>query len=326
VYPIDGADASTPIKNAYAAMQQARAEGTNTFRFYSQEINSEAFEKMLLVNPLHLALQRKEFLVHYQPQIDLHTGLVNGMEALVRWQRPGVSLVYPGKFIRLMEDNGLIVSLGEWVLREACLQNMAWQNAGLRPIRMAVNLSARQFHQDNIVETVSKTLEETGLDPSLLELELTESIFIKDIESVIATPHTLRSMRVHVSIDDFGTGYSSFSYLKHFPVSKLKIVEPFVSFVAITAPNDVVIANAIVAMAHSLNLKVIAEGVETQDNLEFLQSIKCDELQATCSAPPFPPIKLPSCFRMGNACSLRNDQRSWHVHPRFPARPAKSFL
>jgi diguanylate cyclase (GGDEF)-like protein len=288
IYPADGDDASTLIKNSYTAMQHARAEGKNTCRFYSQAINDAAFEKMLLVNQLRLALQRKEFVLHYQPQIDLRTGRISGMEALVRWQKPDANLVYPGNFIRAMEDNGLIVPLGEWVLREACLQNKAWQNAGLTPLRMAVNLSAEQFHQNGIVKTVSKTLEETGLDPDLLELELTESIFIKDIEPVVKTLRMLRGMGVHISIDDFGTGYASFSYLKQFPVNKLKIVEPLVSFVAINTPSDVAIANAIIAMAHSLNIKVIAEGVEHRHNLEFLQSIQCDELQGYVFSRPLP--------------------------------------
>jgi EAL domain-containing protein (putative c-di-GMP-specific phosphodiesterase class I) len=258
---------------------------------------------MLLENNLRLALQRGEFVLHYQPQIDLRTGQISGTEALVRWQRPDAGLVYPAGFIRLMEDNGLIVPLGEWVLRQACLQGRAWQKAGIRPIRMAVNLSARQFQQQNIVEMVERALEESGLEPALLELELTESIFIRNIEPVIGTLRTLRSMGVHVSIDDFGTGYSSLSYLKYFPVNKLKIVEPFVSFVAINTPNDVVIANAIVAMAHSLNMKVIAEGVEHQDNLDFLRSIQCDELQGNVFCHPLPVDELTVLLREGKQLS-----------------------
>jgi diguanylate cyclase (GGDEF)-like protein len=307
MYPVDGDNASTLIKNSYTAMQNAREEGKNTYRFYSPAMNVAAFEKMLLENHLRLALQRGEFVIHYQPQIDLRTGLVTGTEALVRWQRPDVGLVYPVNFIPLLEDNGLIVPLGAWVLRQACMQNRAWQKAGIRPLRMAVNLSARQFHQQDIVETVSKTLAETGLDPALLELELTESIFIRDIEPVIKTLRTLRDMGVHVSIDDFGTGYSSLSYLKYFPVNKLKIVEPFVSFIAINTPNDVVIANAIIAMAHSLNMKVIAEGVEHRDNLEFLQSIKCDELQGNVFSLPLPSDEITTLLLDGKCLFPTND-------------------
>ncbi|HSA61700.1 MAG TPA: EAL domain-containing protein [Nitrospiraceae bacterium] len=307
MFPDDGDNASSLLKNSYAAMQQAHEEGKNTYRFYSQAINDAAFEKMLLENNLRLALQRGEFVLHYQPQIDLRTGQISGTEALVRWQRPDAGLVYPAGFIRLMEDNGLIVPLGEWVLRQACLQGRAWQNAGIRPIRMAVNLSARQFQQQNIVEMVEQALEESGLEPALLELELTESIFIRNIEPVIGTLRTLRSMGVHVSIDDFGTGYSSLSYLKYFPVNKLKIVEPFVSFVAINTPNDVVIANAIVAMAHSLNMKVIAEGVEHQDNLNFLRSIQCDELQGNVFCHPLPVDELTVLLREGKQLPPENN-------------------
>ena len=307
MYPDDGDNASSLLKNSYAAMQNAREEGNNTYRFYSTAVNDAAFEKMLLENNLRLALKRGEFVLHYQPQIDLRTGLVTGTEALVRWQRPDAGLVYPVNFIRLMEDNGLIVPLGEWVLRQACMQNKAWQDAGIRPIRMAVNLSARQFQQQNIIETVRRTLGETGLNPASLELELTESIFIQDIEPVIATLRTLRAMGVQVSIDDFGTGYSSLSYLKYFPVNKLKIVEPFVSFVAINTPNDVVIANAIVAMAHSLNMKVIAEGVEHRDNLEFLQSIKCDELQGNVFSHPLPADDITTLLLEGKCLFPEND-------------------
>jgi diguanylate cyclase (GGDEF)-like protein len=307
MYPDDGDNASSLLKNSYAAMQNARAEGSNTYRFYSTAVNDAAFEKMLLENNLRLALKRGEFVLHYQPQIDLRTGLVTGTEALVRWQRPDAGLVYPVNFIRLMEDNGLIVPLGEWVLRQACMQNKAWQDAGIGPLRMAVNLSARQFQQQNLLETVRRTLGETGLDPALLELELTESIFIQDIEPVIETLRTLRTMGVQISIDDFGTGYSSLSYLKYFPVNKLKIVEPFVSFVAINTPNDVVIANAIVAMAHSLNMKVIAEGVEHRDNLEFLQSIKCDELQGNVFSYPLPADEITALLLDGKCLYSAND-------------------
>src|SRR5512143_197334 len=307
MFPDDGDNASSLLKNSYAAMQHAREEEKNTYRFYSQAINDAAFEKMLLENHLRLALQRGEFVLHYQPQIDLRTGQISGTEALVRWQRPDADLVYPAGFIRLMEENGLIVPLGEWVLRQACLQGRAWQNAGIRPIRMAVNLSARQFQQQNIVETVERALEESGLEPALLELELTESIFIRNIEPVIGTLRTLRSMGVHVSIDDFGTGYSSLSYLKYFPVNKLKIVEPFVSFVAINTPNDVVIANAIVAMAHSLNMKVIAEGVEHRDNLDFLRSIQCDELQGNVFCHPLPADELTALLREGKRLPPANN-------------------
>jgi diguanylate cyclase (GGDEF)-like protein len=288
IFPDDGNDAMTLIKNSYTAMQHAMARGHNTYTFYSPELNNRAFEMMLLENNLRLALKREEFVLHYQPQIDLRTGHICGLEALVRWQRPESVLVYPAVFIKLMEDTGLINQLGDWVLRQACVQNKLWQKAGMKPLRVAVNLSVKQFHQQNIVEVVKSVLDETGLEAEFLELELTESIFMRNIDSVVETLHTLRNMGVHIAIDDFGTGYSSLSYLKHFPLNKLKMVEPFVSCVTIGKPDDIVMANMIVGMAHSLNMKVIAEGVETNENMEFLRSIQCDELQGNIFSYPLP--------------------------------------
>jgi diguanylate cyclase (GGDEF)-like protein len=287
VYPDDGGDGATLIKNSYTAMQYAREVGKNIYKFFSPAMNDAAFERMVIENCLRHALQREEFFIHYQPQVDLKTGLISGMEALVRWQRPDFGVVYPNKFIQLMEESGLIVPLGEWVLRQACMQNKTWQREGNRPIRVAVNLSARQFHQQNLIETVIGVLEETDLEPNLLDLELTESIFMHDVDAVVKTLHALKDMGVHISIDDFGKGYSSLSYLKYFPISKLKIVEPFVSFIAID-PNDAVIARAIVALAHGLNIKVIAEGVEREEHLEFLRSLNCDELQGNIFSHPLP--------------------------------------
>jgi EAL domain-containing protein (putative c-di-GMP-specific phosphodiesterase class I) len=288
IYPNDGEDADTLIKNAYTAMQHSLARGHNTYTFYSPDLSNRAFELMLLENNLRLALKRQEFVLHYQPQIDLRTGLISGVEALVRWRRPEGGLVYPATFIKLMEDTGLIGELGEWVLRQACMQNRTWQKAGIKPLRIAVNLSAKQFLQKDLVGLVRSVLEETGLDAGLLELELTEGIFMRNIDSVVETLSTLRAMGVHIAIDDFGTGYSSLSYLKLFPVNKLKMVEPFVSCVSIGKPDDVVIANMIVGMAHSLNMTVIAEGVENVENLEYLRSIACDELQGYILSLPLP--------------------------------------
>ena len=300
ICPNDGDDASTLIKNAYTAMQHAIARGHNTCTFYSPELNNQAFEMLLLENNLRLALKRKEFVLHYQPQIDLRTGLISGFEALVRWRHPERGLLYPAAFIKLMEDTGLISQLGEWGLREACIQNKRWQEAGMKPLRVAVNLSSKQIHQKNFVELVKKVLDETGLDAEFLELELTESIFMWNIDYVVETLSTLRNMGVFIAIDDFGTGYSSLSYLKLFPVNKLKMVEPFVSCVTIGKPNDVVIAKMIVGMAHSLNMRVIAEGVEDNENLEFLRSIQCDELQGNVLSHPVPPEEVVSLLHAKN--------------------------
>lgn len=240
---------------------------------------------MMMENSLRLALRREEFFLHYQPQIDLCTGRISGMEALVRWNRPGFGVVYPKDFIHLMEETGLIVDLGDWALKNACAQNKKWQESGLRPVRVSVNLSARQFHHHDIVRSVRGALGETDLDPVYLELELTESVLMRHTAAAIAALQALRGMGVHLAIDDFGTGYSSLCYLKYFPVGRLKIVAPFVSPMAV-ATNEAAIAKAIVAMAHSLDIRVIAEGVERAEDLAFVHSLECDEVQGNifCSA------------------------------------------
>jgi diguanylate cyclase (GGDEF)-like protein len=287
VYPDDGDDDISLIRNSYAAMQHAVEAGKNTYKFYSPAINTKAFNRMVMENCLRLALGREEFFLNYQPQMDLRSGHVSGLEALVRWDRPGFGVVYPNSFIPLMEESGLILSLGEWVLYNACTQNKLWQESGLRPVRVAVNISARHFQQGDIVDLVGRVLGETGLGPQFLDLELTESIFMQNTEAAVEALRALRDMGVQISIDDFGTGYSSLSYLKYFPINKLKMVEPFVSVIAVH-PNDEVIARAIVAMAHSLNMKVIAEGVENEQHLAFLRSLECDELQGNIFSHPVP--------------------------------------
>ncbi|MDP2109560.1 MAG: EAL domain-containing protein, partial [Thiobacillus sp.] len=227
-YPKDGEDSQTLLKNADAAMYRAKELGRNNAQYYSAEMNVKAMERLVLENGLHHALERDEFLLHYQPQVDLRSGEITGMEALVRWQHPELGLVSPAMFIPVAEESGLIVALGEWVLRTACAQNKAWQLAGLKPISIAVNLSARQFRQPDLVEKVAAILDETGLDPASLELELTESLVMQDVEETIATLGKLKAMGIKLSIDDFGTGYSSLSYLKRFPIDTLKIDQSFV--------------------------------------------------------------------------------------------------
>jgi EAL domain-containing protein (putative c-di-GMP-specific phosphodiesterase class I) len=250
-------------------------------------MNDRAFNRMIMENNLRLALKRKEFLLHYQPQIDLTTGRINGLEALVRWKQPGLDLVYPNDFIHLMEETGLIVELGQWVLRSACAQNRAWQDAGLMPGRVSVNLSARQFHEHDIVGTVRKVLEETRLQPEYLELELTERVLMINTEATIKALEGIRAMGVQISIDDFGTGYSSLRYLKYFPVNRLKVDGPFIPSLAISA-TDAAIVEAIIGLAHSLKLKVTAEGVETEQQLAFLREHHCDETQGFLLSPPLP--------------------------------------
>lgn len=278
IFPNDGSDAATLIKNSYAAMTRAVEAERNGYKFYSHNMNEKAFKRMMMENSLRLALRRQEFFLHYQPQIDLRTGMTSGMEALVRWRKPGFGVVCPGDFIQFMEERDLIVLLGEWVLKNACIQNKRWQDAGLRPVRVSANLSARQFHECDIVRTVSRVLDETKLDPAHLELEVTEGIFMRNTETTIEALRALRSMGVNLSIDDFGTGYSALCYIKYFPVSRLKIVAPFTSSFAIDS-NEAIVASAIVSMAHSLNIKVIAEGVEKAEDLDFIFSLKCDEVQ-----------------------------------------------
>ena len=287
LYPDDGEDPEALLKNADAAMYRAKEIGRNTYQYFSIDMNTKASERLALETDLRHALEREEFLVHYQPQVDLNTGQIIGMEALVRWQHPDLGLVPPAKFIPLAEDTGLIAPIGEWVLRTACAQNKAWQTAGLPPIRVGVNLSARQFQCQNLVEMIVRILKETGLDPTYLELELTESVLMQNTEAIIATLCELDAMGINISIDDFGTGYSSLSYLKRFPINRLKIDQSFVRDIT-TDPDDAAIVTAIITLAHSLKLKVIAEAVETEEQLAFLRSLNCDEMQGYLFSRPLP--------------------------------------
>ncbi|MEH2338841.1 putative bifunctional diguanylate cyclase/phosphodiesterase [Nostoc sp.] len=275
------------LQQAHIALYQAKQQGRSQYQFYSPEINAQLQERLTLENELHGALGRNEMLVYYQPLIDLHSGKVTAMEALVRWQHPTFGLVSPVKFIPIAEANGLIVAIDEWVLRTACAQNRAWQLAGFTPIRISVNLSARQFEQANLVEVVSEILEESGLQPSYLELEVTESFLMSDIERSVKTLKQLRELGIWLALDDFGTGYSSLNYLKRFPVNMLKIDQSFVQDV-ISNPDSAAVTDAIIALAKSLRLKITAEGVETQEQLEYLQMRGCDEGQGFYFSRPVP--------------------------------------
>ncbi|MFB2896397.1 EAL domain-containing protein [Aerosakkonemataceae cyanobacterium BLCC-F50] len=283
--PYDGEDAETLLKNADAAMYKAKHKGRNNYQVYTPAIGDKALERMVLENNLYKALQRAEFLLHYQPQLDINTGKIVGMEALIRWQSVEKGLIRPDQFIPVAEETGLIYQIGEWVLRTACEQNKLWQQAGLAPIRVAVNLSARQFQQQDLVKTIAKVLHETGLEPDYLEIEITESIAIQDVDFTIAVLHTLRSMGIHISMDDFGIGYSSLWSLKRFPLDKLKIDRSFIHDF-ISHPKDAAIITAIVDLGHALNLKLIAEGVETAEQLKFLRAINCDGIQGYFFSPP----------------------------------------
>jgi diguanylate cyclase (GGDEF)-like protein len=285
--PDDGADGHTILKNAAAALDRARQQGGDQYQFYTADMNAAALQRLSLENDLRRALERGEFLIHYQPQVGAGTGRLTGMEALVRWQHPELGLVSPAEFIPLAEETGLIVPLGEWVLREACAQRQRWHNSGHASLRLAVNLSARQFEQPDLTEMIARVLAETGLDPRCLELELTESSVMKNADASAAVLGELKRSGIHISIDDFGTGYSSLSYLNRFPLDKLKVDQSFVRGM-LSNQGDAAIVRAVITLAHSLKLKVVAEGVETKEQLAFLHLLKCDEMQGYLFSKPLP--------------------------------------
>ena len=277
-FPDDGGDAETLLKNADAAMYQAKAAGRDNFQFFTEAMNTEVHERLLLQVELRDALARQEFVVEYQPQMDLRSGQVFAVEALVRWNHPTRGVLPPDRFIGLAEECGLIVQLGDWVLQTACRQNKAWQDAGLPPIRVSVNVSARQFKEKSWIDRVRKALLASGLDAKYLELELTESLIMQDVQKAVALMRELQAIGVQFAIDDFGTGYSSLSALKSFPVARLKIDQSFVRNLPYDA-DDRGIATAVISLGQKLNMKVIAEGVENDAQLEFLTRHNCDEIQ-----------------------------------------------
>ena len=278
LHPFDGGDAETLLTHAHLAMEQAKVAGGNNYRFYSLEMNTQWRQRLTLESRLHRALERGEFLLHYQPQFDLESGRLIGVEALLRWQPPGEEMVFPRHFIPLLEDTGLIAPVGEWVLRTACAQNRLWQQAGLPPVRMSVNLSRRQLQQGDLVARVVEILADTGLDPQFLELELTESTVMQNIQENVEILRRLKDMGVALAIDDFGTGYSSLSCLKHFPLDRLKIDRSFITRIR-RDHGDETITRTIILMAHSLKMRVVAEGVERPEQVEFLRANGCDEVQ-----------------------------------------------
>lgn len=288
VYPDDGGDFETLMKRADKAMYQAKDAGRNTYRYFTEQLNSDSLEFMRITHELREAVKCKQFTVHFQPQIDLATGDVVGAEALVRWNHPVEGLVPPGRFISIAEQTGLIVEIGEWVLHEACRQAAAWRQAGLPPLVMAVNMSAVQFKRGNVENLVRSALASSGLEPQSLEIELTESILLHDMDYMLTLLNSLKDIGLKLAIDDFGTGYSSLAYLKKFKIDRLKIDQSFVRDIAID-PNDAAIVRAIVQMAHTLNLRVIAEGVENEEMLQYLSSCQCDEVQGYHFAKPMPP-------------------------------------
>ena len=285
--PYDGEDAETLLKNADAAMYKAKQKGRNNYQFYTQAIGSKVSEDLNLENHLYKALKNSEFVLHYQPQINLNTGKIVGMEALIRWEHPERGLIPPDRFIPLAEETGLICQIDEWVMRTACLQNRAWQLLGLPPMRIAVNLSARQFLQPHTVQTIAEILSETKLNPEYLEIEITESIAMTDVSFTVSVLQQLQDMGINISLDDFGTGYSSLWSLKNFPLNNLKIDKSFVADL-VTGSSGATIVKLAIALGQGLNLQVIAEGVETAEQLAFLRSHQCDIGQGYFFSKPIP--------------------------------------
>ena len=284
-YPADGRDAKALLAGADIAMYRAKEQGRNGFCFYSAELQSHTPEKLALEAGLRHGLERNEFRVHYQPKIDMASGRITGVEALLRWQHPELGLLLPEKFIHLAEETGLIVPIGLWTLREVCSRAKAWENSGLPRMQVAVNLSAKQFSQEQLVPQLEDIIRSTGIEPGILELEITESMVMQDPEQAVQLMHNLRAMGVRLAIDDFGTGYSSLGYLKRFPVNSLKVDRSFVRDLPHSA-DDIAITRAVIAMAHSLQMNVIAEGVELKEQLDVLRKEGCDEYQGFLCRPP----------------------------------------
>jgi diguanylate cyclase (GGDEF)-like protein len=287
LFPRDGQDVEELLKNADTAMYHAKAVGKNNFQFYTEQMNALASTRLKLEGKLRRALVLEEMELYYQPQIDMHTGEMISAEALLRWNQPELGMIPPEEFIPIAEETGMIIELGEWVLNEACRQNKAWQDAGYQQIRVAINLSSMQFIQRDLSEKVNNSLKNSKLDAKFLELEITESILMRNVNETIATLNDFKTMGISISVDDFGTGYSSLSYLKRFPLNALKIDRSFVRDIP-QSQDDVTITSAIIAMAHRLSLGVVAEGVETDRQVDFLKQQGCEMAQGFFFSRPLP--------------------------------------
>ena len=303
VFPQDGEDAETLLKNADTAMYSAKRAGKNLYQFYDVSMNATALKRLTLDTHLRKALDQGEFVLHYQPQMDLVNGSIDAVEALLRWHNPELGMVSPAEFIPLAEENGLIIPIGEWVLRTACAQAKAWREDGLPLSRVAVNISALQFAQTDFIALIAQILQDTGLEPNGLELEITETLLAMDVERTVHTLSVLKDMGLQLSIDDFGTGYSSLSYLKRFPIDRLKIDQSFVRDI-VSDPDDAAIAMAVIGLASSMNLGVVAEGVETEAQLQFLKDKRCHEVQGYYLSRPLPPDELVSLLRQQGGLPL----------------------
>ncbi len=299
IYPDDGEDADTVMQNADAAMYHAKASGRNNHQFFRSDMNARAVRRLFVESSLRRALRQHEFVLHYQPKIDLASGAITGTEALIRWQDPELGMVFPEQFVPIAEECGLIVPMGQWVLREACTQVQAWLSAGLQAVPVAVNISAVEFRHENFLAGVALILRETGLPSGYLELELTETILMHNVKASAAVLQALKSMGVRLAIDDFGTGYSSLSYLKQFPIDTLKIDQSFLRDIA-TGTDDATILSAVIGMGRNLKQRVIAEGVETHEQLAFLRTQQCDEGQGFQFSHPLPADDFASLLVSGN--------------------------
>jgi len=296
LYPGDARDAETLLRNADLAMYRAKEVGRNNYQFYTAEMTARAIDNLSLENALRHALGRNELLLHYQPVVETGTGRVVSVEALARWRHPQRGLIPPDQFIPLAEETGLIAPIGAWTMRTACVQCCAWERSGCPALRMAVNLSARHFQEQDLAGAVLQMLHDTGLPPQRLDLEITESVLIQDADAAQAVLGALRDAGIRLTLDDFGTGYSSLSYLKRFPVDTIKIDRSFVCDIP-ADPDDAAIATAIIAMAHRLGIQVIAEGVETPEQYEFLRAEGCDFMQGYLFSPPEPAEELALLFK-----------------------------
>jgi diguanylate cyclase (GGDEF)-like protein len=312
IFPDDGEDAQTLIKKAEVAMHDAKEGGRDDFRFFLADMNLRARAQRSIEDALRHALERHEFVLHYQPKLNLQTGAITGAEALIRWRRPDGELISPAKFIPIAEESGLIVPISRWVLREACRQARVWRDADLPQLSMAVNISALEFRNKGFLEGIRDVLNETPLEPRYLELEITEGIFMQDLESTGSVLQALRDMGVRLAIDDFGTGYSSLSYLRRFPIDVLKIDQSFVRDIS-TDPDDAILVAAIISMGKSLNLQVVAEGVETQEQLAFLRAHGCDEVQGFYFSRPVTGDAFAALLTRGIAQSVQTSTNSKSV-------------
>jgi len=298
IFPLNGDDHSTILRNAGAALYRAKKQGGNNSQFYAADMNAQALKRLALETSLRRAIENEEFITYYQPLVNLASGEVVGSEALVRWRHPEFGVLPPAKFIGLAEDTGMIVEIGDFVMRTACAQTRGWQDQGYGRLRIAVNVSARHFRQANFLDSVVQTLKETRLDPVCLELELTETSIMEDPEAAAELLMRIRNLGARVSIDDFGTGYSSLSYLKRLPIDTVKLDRSFVNG-ATSDPDDAALVMAIITLAHNLGLKVIAEGVETDEQMNFLRLLRCDEAQGYLFSKPVPGEIFESAMTLG---------------------------